>query len=358
VRGNVPLLVNGTGQIVHEPNGDADENRIYTDLYGNSDGSIYSSNRTIYNVFYVRNMNGNTVVDRYGQAAYTAEDDNAQTHVAAFEDGASYVYALATQLEDEYRPGPGAGAGAQVVAWSREIAYLRPNHFLVYDRTTAGNATGGVTADDQFLAFHFPANPAVGSAPSGEKRYDVTYNATYSGAMTTVLPTNAATTVIGMYPANGSDPGSSPIKVWQVQVRAPNTNAAQRWLTAFDTSTTSGAVATASAITVTTGAAVGSVLATGAGNQAVLFNSGAAGTTIAGTVAYTVPKVATTHFITELPVNSGYSVAAVVNGSNHNITVTPGGSLTTSAKGVLTFTVSPTGVVGLVDRIFADGFGG
>jgi hypothetical protein len=358
VRGNVPLLVNGTGQIVHEPNGDADENRIYTDLYGNSDGSIYSSNRTIYNVFYVRNMSGNTVVNRYGQAAYTAEDDNAQTHVAAFEDGASYVYALATQLEDEYRPGPGAGASAQVVAWSREIVYLRPNHFLVYDRTTAGNATAGNTADDQFLAFHFPANPAIGSAPSSEKRYDVTYNATYSGAMTTVLPANAATNVIGMYPANGADLGSSPVKVWQVQVRAPTAAATQKWLTAFDTSTTSAAVATASAIAVTSGAAVGSVLATGTGNQVVLFNSGAAGTTIAGAVAYTAPKVATTHFITELPVNSGYSVAAVVNGSNHNITVTPGGSLTTSAKGVLTFTVSATGVVAPGDRIFADGFGG
>ena len=85
---------------------------------------------------------------------------------------------------------------------------------------------------------------------------------------------------------------------------------------------------------------------------------GAAGTTIAGSIAYLVPKAATTHFITELPANSGYSVAAAASGSNHNITVTPGGSLTTSAKGVLTFTVSAAGVVGPGDRIFADGFGG
>jgi hypothetical protein len=48
----------------------------------------------------------------------------------------------------------------------------------------------------------------------------------------------------------------------------------------------------------------------------------------------------------------------VVDGANHDITVTPTGTLTTSAKGVLSFTVSAAGVVGPADRIFADGFGG
>jgi len=357
VRGSTPLLVNGTGQIVHEPNGSADETRSFTDLYGSSDGSIYSSNRTIYNVFYVRHSS-NTGFDRYGQAAYTAEDYYpAQTHVAAFEDGSSYVLALATQLEDMYRPD--GNGNPQVASWSREIVYLRPNHVLVYDRTTAGNASGGNTADDQFLAFHFPANPAAGTAPSGEKRYDVTYNTIYAGAMTTVLPVNAGTNVIGMYPANGTTgTASNPVKVWQVQVRAPNTNAAQKWLTAFDLSASSTAVATARAVNITSGSAVGTLLTANGGNNAVLFNAGAAGSMIAGTISYTVPAAATTHYITELPVNSAYSVAVVVNGSNHNITVTPNGSLTTSAKGVLTFTVSAAGAVGSPgDLIFADGFG-
>lgn len=361
VRGGTPLLVNGTGWIVHEPGGNEDEDRVYnnnqSDLFGSfASDDIYSGNRTIYNIFYVRNMSGNTLVDAYGQAAFTAEDDNAQTQVSAYEDGTSYVLALATKLEDMYRND--GSNHAQVASWSREIIYLRPNRFVVYDRTTAGNTTGSNTNDDQFLAFHFPANPATATAPAGEQRYDVTYDANYAGAMTTVLPANAATTVIGMYPANGSDAGSNPVKVWQVQVRAPNANATQKWLTAFDLSASASAVAAASAISVTSGGAVGSLLATSGGNQAVLFNSGAAGTTIAGSIAYSVPKVATTHFITELPANSGYSVVAAVSGSNHNITVTPGGSLTTSAKGVLTFTVSAAGVVGPGDRIFADGFGG
>ena len=143
--------------------------------------------------------------------------------------------------------------------------------------------------------------------------------------MTTILPANAATTVIGMYPANDTDPGSSPVKVWQVQVRAPNSTATQEWLTAFDLSTAAASVATASAVTVTSGAATGGLLATASGNDAVLFKTGAPGTTLAGSIKYTVPAVATTPFITELPSNSGYSVAVVVDGVNHDITVTPTG---------------------------------
>jgi hypothetical protein len=355
VRGNTPLVVNAAGQIVHEPNGDQDENRIDTDAFGNTDGTIYSGNRTIYNIYYVRNITAGFVNDRYGQAAYTAEDDNAQTHVAAFEDGATYVLASAVRLEDMYRP-DGVGA-PQVVSWSREVVYLRPERVVVYDRTVAGNASGGNTADDQFLAFHFAANPVAGSAPAGETRYDVTYNATYAGAMTSVLPANNTTTIVGLFPPNGTDPGSSPVKVWQLQVRAPDANATQRWLTVFDTATSAGAAATASAIAVTQGSAVGTVLSGASGNQAVLFNTGTPDTAIAGTVAYSTPAAATVHFITELPANSAYTAAAVVNGANHDITVTPGGPLSTSPQGVLTFTVSASGQVGFGDRIFTDGFG-
>ena len=337
VRGNIPLLVNGTGRIVHEPHGDADENRIYTDNYGDSDGSVYSSNRTIYNIFYVRHLNGSSVVDRYGQAAYTAEDDGVQTHVARYEDGTKYVYALATRLENMFRPN-GSG-NPQVVSWSREIVYLRPNQFIVYDRTRKGGAI-----DDQFLAFHFPALPVAASAPSGGKRLDVTYGA-YAGAMTTVLPVNATTNTIGMYPPNDTDPGSSPVKVWQVQVRAPDTNLSQQWLTVFDLSTSAANVAVASRIVVTTGAAVGTLLASSGGNNAVLFNTGGAGSTIAGNIAYSVPAVATTHVITELPARSGYTVSVAVASGKHMVNVMPGGSLMTSAKGVLTFNLAGNGAV-------------
>ena len=338
VRGNTPLLVNGTGWIVHEPNGDNDENRIYTDNYGNSDGSIYSSNRTAYNIFYVRQFNGSRIVDRYGQAAYTTEDDGVQTHVAAYEDGATYVYALATKLENMVRPN--RNGNPQVLGWSREIVYLRPNQFVVYDRTREGSPIY-----DQFLAFHFPALPVAGSAPSDGKRLDVTYRNAYVGAMTTVLPASATTTTVGMYPPNDTDPGSNPVKVWQVQVRAPNANVSQQWLTVFDLSTSAASVSTASRINVTSGAATGTLLARSGANSAVIVNSGNAGTTISGNIAYSVPAVATRHVITELPANRAYTVSVTVSGGNHLVSVIPGGSLRTSAKGVLSFAVASDGAV-------------
>jgi hypothetical protein len=338
VHGYAPLLINGTGRIVHEPDGEQDENRIYTDNYGDTDGSIYSSNRTMYNIFYDRQISASTVADRYGQAAYTVEDNGVQTHVAAFEDGASYVYVLATQLENMYRAK--TSGTAQVASWSREIVYLRPNQFVVYDRTKKGSV-----GDDQFLAFHFPSLPVAGTAPTGGKRIDVNFGSLYAGAMTTVLPVSATTTTIGMYPPNDTDAGSKPVKVWQVQIRPPNTAVAQQWLTVFDTSATAASVATASKITVTSGAATGTLLARSSGNSAVIVNTGAAGTTIAGNIAYAVPAVQTTHVITELPANKTYSVSVTVAAGNHTISIVPGGSLTTSAKGVLTFNAAANGAV-------------
>lgn len=330
VRGSTPLLVNSTGWTVHEPGGNVDENNVYNDQYGAFDGSLFSGNRTTYNVFYARKMNGSTVAERYGQAAFTTEDDGVQTQVSAYEDGSAYVYSLATHLEDMYRPA--SNGTAQVAGWSRELLYLRPGRVVVYDRTRMG-----ASANDQFLAFHFPANPTPLAAPTGSNRFEVTYNGVHAGAMTTVLPASAAVTTLAVYPS------SSPTKVWQAQVRPKVANADQRWLTVFDLDANKTNVALASALDVTSGNAVGTLLETPTVNQAVLFNSAAAGTTITGNITYSVLGVQTVHFIAEVKPNTGYSVTVAPVGANHKITVAAGGSYVSSPKGVLTFTTSSTG---------------
>ena len=116
-------------------------------------------------------------------------------------------------------------AGPAVAGWAREVVYLRPNRFVVYDRTTSGS-----TGYDQFLAWHFPASPVAGTAAAGQNRFDVTYNGQYAGAMTTVLPVSATTTTTAMYT------DATPVKAWEIQVRAPNTNVGQQWLNVFDMS--------------------------------------------------------------------------------------------------------------------------
>jgi hypothetical protein len=332
VRGASPLLVNAGGWTVRNPNGTAEENNIYADNYGDSNGTVYGGNRQLYNVFYVRNLSGTKVIDRYGQAAYTIEDDHVRTKVSAYEDGGNYVYILATNLEDMYRK---FKAGPGVSAWSRQVVYLRPNRFVVYDRTTTGSA-----GYDQFLAWHFPANPRKGNAGTGQSRLDVSYDGNYVGAMTAVLPANAAITTAPLYP------NSNPVKAWQVQVRPPDTKVSQRWVTVFDLSPSIAKVAAVSTITMTRGEAIGVRLTAADGNSVVVSSNDTAGHVITGVIGYTVPAASSQHVITDLKATTGYSIVVSTNGSTQQtITISPGGSYMSSAQGVLDFNVEADGAV-------------
>lgn len=333
VRGSTPLLVNATGWIVHEPNGSSDENLLYNDLFGSFNNTQYMGNREPYNIYYVRNMKGSSVAEQFGQAAYTTENNQVSTKVSSFEDRDGYVFVQATGLADMYRA---FAAGPAVASWTRQIVYLRPNQFVVYDRTTAGS-----TAYDQYLAWHFPANPVAGSAPTGENRLNVTYNGTYAGAMTTVLPAGTNLTTVPLYPS------SNPTKVWQIQERSPSSAASQQWLTVFDLSSSASAVASATPVTVTQGNMVGVLLSAASGNSVVLQNAAPAGTPVTGTIAYSVPAALAHHVITELTPNTGYNVSVTVSGGNLAISVSQGGTYMSSAAGVLDFFVNAGGTISL-----------
>jgi len=342
VRGNQPLLVNATGQIIHDPNGSDGDNAVYNDNYGDFQaGNLLLGNRHAYNVFYVRRMDGSSVAEPFGQGAFTQEDDGVGTHVATFEDGGSYVAWRADKLEDMYRS---FDAGHAVLGWSRQVVYLRPNRVVVYDRTTTGDA-----AYDQYLAFHFPANPASATAPSGETRLDITAGSTFAGSMTVVAPANA---VVTSAPAYSS---VTPSKVWQTQIRPAASGASQHWLTAFDLSPTAQAVAKATPVNVTSGAVVGVVLSGGT-NDVVLSSAGAAGTPISGSFAYQVPAAYTHHTVTELPPNGQFDVTVSMQGNLQTVSVAPGSTYTASAQGTLTFSVTAAGAPVPAGVIFEDGF--
>lgn len=333
VRGKTPLLVNGSGWIVHEPSGNADEILLAGDNFGNFNANnVYSGNRTLNNVFYVRHMSGGSPVEAFGQIAATTEDDAVRTRVSHFEDGGDYVYASAEKIEDMYRRFKNNAVA--VAGWTRQIVYLRPNRIVVYDRTEEGSADY-----DQYLAFHFAGAPTTANAPAGTSRMNVNVGATFAGAMSVVLPANAQTKTLATYPPKPSG------KVWEVQVRPADTAPAQRWLTVFDLSASSNAVAGASAVTVDSNNVVGAFLADTDENTVVLSNAGAAGTTVQGTISYHVPAVATHHVLTELKPNTGYAISVGVVNKQHQLTITVGGTHVTSANGVLEFHVAPDGAV-------------
>ncbi len=317
---------------MHEPEGNDDENNLYADDYSNfSSSNVYSGNRTLYNVFYVRNMSGNSLVEPFGQGAFTSEDDSVRTHVSNYEDGGSYVYTLSTHLEDMYRR---FAAGPGIASWSRQITYLRPNRFVVYDRTQKGRADY-----DQYLAFNFPGAPTSSSSPAGTLRVNVNSGGNFAGAMTSVLPTSTVGLPIAMYPGTPSG------KVWQLQLRAPDTALSQRWLTVFDLSSTSATVAEASSVTVDTPNMVGVYMAAVDENSVVLSSTGAAGTPVSGPITYRIPAAATHHILTELQPSTGYSIAVVAAGTQYKITVVTGGSYATSANGVLEFRTAADGTI-------------
>jgi len=333
VRGRTPLLLNASGWLVHEPNGTADEDRIYADNYGSFNGSVFNGNRQLYNVFYVRNISGSNVATAYGQGARTTEDDGVRTRVTAYEDGTDYVYVRASHIEDMYRASGGA-LGQGVTGWSREITYLRPSTVIVHDRTAASS-----TSLDQFMAWHFPANPVAAGSASGSRRFDVTFNGAFAGAITTVIPANAATSIAALYPS------SNPAKAWQLQVRPAAPATTQQWLTVFDLSSSPAKVAATSAVIINKGNVLGVRVAAADGVTVLINSAGAADTAVTSDIAYFVPAEAAHHLVTELKPFQGYSVTVNSQSSGRTINITSGGTVVASGKGVLGFYVNGSGAV-------------
>ena len=204
----------------------------------------------------------------------------------------------------------------------------------MYDRTTSGSA-----AYDQYLAWHFPAFPVAAASATGTTRVDVTYNGTYAGAMTTILPTNAKVSSSVLYP------DLTPTKFWETQVRPPNINVAQQWLTVFDLSPSAAKVASASPVVVTLGGITGVQLAAIDGNNVVIGSTGPANLTIPGSIGYSVSVMAARHVVTDLAPNADYTVSLSTSGNTRSIRISAGGTMKSSARGVLDFSVDSSGTI-------------
>ncbi|MBS1827263.1 MAG: Ig-like domain-containing protein [Acidobacteria bacterium] len=324
-RNRNPLVVNPAAWLTHEPNGSAGWTAGFDDRFGNWSADHKLGNRILNNTFQVRHTDASgNILSNYGQWAMQ-RDDGARTKIARFEDGGNYVLSVGQYLEDMYRPLSSICTGRPPVSsWSRQIVYLRPSQFVVFDRTSVCDASL-----DQHLAFHFPANLVEAASPgNGARRFDVNPG-TFAGSITTILPANAAITTTSQISSNTAIWN----KLWRAEIRptgAPNAN--RTWLTVFDLAATPGQIASATAVNITAGAATGALLQSAAGNSVVIAG--------AAPLSYTTPAAQTQHIITDLTPSATYSVNITVAGATHNIAITPGGSLTATANGVLKFNVT------------------
>ena len=356
VRGSKPLLVNPMNWIMQE--GSAGENNAYGDFGGNG-----NKERAYYNtfqVFQVPTSGWDTPQDTNqvagtppvppgmipGSFYDTAENGYGaqKTAITAFEDGGKYVVATSRYLEGQFRNWDHSANGhCPVAGWTRQVVYLRPaNQVIVYDRTTTCHysTTSGI---DQQIAFHTPSKPVlVTQSPvvAGTSRFDVSFGGTFMGSVISLLPADAAVT------SGDLDGGST---VWRITVRPSTCNSSGcatdpgsslRWLTVLDANTSAGAVTNASNLSAT--GMTGALLKGVSSNGVVLFNAGAAGSTVSGAISYQIPSgVATSHILLDLPASAHYSISK----SGETLTITPSGlgNFVTTANGVLSFQSDPSG---------------
>jgi hypothetical protein len=309
--GNRPFLVNATGQLFRGTN--PPDDLIYNDNFGDS------STRGLYNVFYTG------APTPLGQGA-PSRADGAGTHISAFEQNQSFVFMRASQLEDMY---PRTGTPT-ISAWTRDVIYLRPDLFVINDRTNVTDQNV-----DQWLRFHFAGAPTrVADPSSGVSRYDIGSGASYAGSVSNVLPVGHQQQVTPTI-FSGSD-------VSRIDVRAGTPAKQNQWMTVVDAAGSPAQAAQASRLSasdgnVLAGTVAGTLLRSSGGSFAVLSGTGPAGTTVATPIRYHLPAGATVNVVSDLAPGTAYAVTSTADATGVVVDIRPGSGPQASASGVLSF---------------------
>jgi len=229
---------------------------------------------------------------------------------------------------NEYRRG---GGYRPVSQFTRDLVYVRPGTFVLFDRTTVAQASA-----DQWLSFHTPvALSAQTTSDATQRRFDVGAGSTSVGSIRALLPRNVSTSTTNL------QGGAT-----RLEVHAPVRAAVQQWLSVVTTGAATGEQVRLSSAdgNVASGNVVGVELAAPQG-QVVLFaaDQGLASVTSAD---YTVTQAAANHVLIDVePSSAGYSVTAMSSGGKLRIRVSPGGSYRASPNKTLSFAVDATGSV-------------
>lgn len=316
VIGDQPLLINPTGWLPQNA-GTAGEDLVYDDGYG-------TRGRRLYNTFFVDDAAANA----YSPGQNNAGPSSSQAHIEHYEERPGFVFARAVGLGDQY----GTGGKRPVTQFTRDLVYLRPGTFVLFDRTTVARASA-----DQWLSFHTPVAPSsVATADASQRRFDVSVGSSVLGSIRSLLPKNATTST-----------KSLPASAARLEVHAPASGATQDWLTVVTAGPTSGEQVRLSSAdgNVTAGNLVGVELAEPQ-NQVVLFSADHAATKTVTSAEYTVAVAAKSHVLVDVePSSDGYSVTATPADGKLRIRVSPGGSFVASPARTLAFSVSATGSV-------------
>lgn len=242
------------------------------------------------------------------------------TATVSVQPGYTYAGGDTTPLYNKPSPWSPANAALDILHASRSLVWLKPDHIVIYDRATS--KTAGL-----FKRF----NLALTAAPSVNANVVTT---TTSGGqhlyITSLLPAGATLTsaVVGpeLNPIAGLEPSNH-----RITIENPSAPTDVRFLTVLQ-----GAdAATPADPALLLQSLAGNVFeGTSLGTQAVLFKRDV--TTPFTGVTYVVPATVTSHYVTGLAPNAGYTVVTQSVGGALQVTISPGGQTATAdAAGVL-----------------------
>ena len=240
--------------------------------------------------------------------------------VKNYTDGGGWVF-VHTDITDAYRPEiswDGSCAGPGIARLQRNVFFLRPALFFVYDQI---EKLPGQTQVSPHMHLHFGG---TSSGASGNREVTAT-NGAGRLHVATILPTNAVATLAGGH----------------LEVRAPDeTPLYHRFLhlmRAVDSVggplfPVYGGIAGSNAQGVWV---EGLQAAEASGRIAVVFADGGT-TTVPTALSYQVPAVTTQHYVLKLKPNTGYAVSVATSGAVVTISITEGVGTKTNSAGVLT----------------------
>ncbi|MBI2512530.1 MAG: hypothetical protein HYV96_11155 [Opitutae bacterium] len=331
-RGGVQFLVNTWGALLRNTPGTGDGGgsvftRLYTELYDQGADGVNGARR-IFNTFYAARPGG-----YWGQIGNGPDGANTTT-LSRFEEGTDYVLARGTKLESQYF------SDHPIQAWARTVVFLRPQLFVVHDRTTVSSAIV-----DNWMAWHVAAAPSAQAAAPGTHRFDVVDTRAafggnlFRGRVTTVLPAGHTVTDVDVFGLG---------KVHRLEVRPGTPAADNTWLAVLDASASAAQAGNVAALTnaagnLSTNAAEGALIRNAAGNYAVLFSKTASA--IAGSFTVKVPADDTYLLIADLVPSAGYSVTATLANGELTLAIASGGNATTTPQGTLKIDITAAGVV-------------
>ena len=208
----------------------------------------------------------------------------------------------------------------------RDVAYVRPGRFVVYDRTTVPSGSA-----DQWMAWHVPGTPAQSTSSDGTPRFDVSTG----GTLRALMPAARVATVNLM---------SGVATRIELHASAPT----QDWMTSVTVGESPDVVRMSTADgNVTSGTMVGAHVLGATRESVVLFSGDHAGVAASSGADYAVAQTADAdHLLFDMaPSASGYTVTATPDAGKLDIHVAAGGPLQLTPNGTLAFTLSASGVV-------------